>query len=160
MQDHSFSFIVDATPREVWAVFWGHRNRVVEHGDVRIEYLHWGDATGDGRIRQCRFRVPRYLLSGGVGQSWEWLTEVKPHESWRYDAIGKPPWSRSTGWIRLVDMGDGRAQVHFRETYEAFNPIVSVLLERRVHRFLSKDNDCFMKSVIENGVQAIRASQR
>ena len=51
MQDHSFSFVVDATPRDIWALFWGHRNRVVEHGDVRIEYLHWGDATGEGRVR-------------------------------------------------------------------------------------------------------------
>ena len=72
-----------ATPKELWTIFWQRRTRVVEHGDVRIEYLHWGDDTGEGRIRHCRFRVPRYLLSGGVGYSWEWLTEVKPDESWR-----------------------------------------------------------------------------
>ena len=46
MQDHSFSFEVGATPREIWTLFWGRHNRVVEHGDVRIEYLHWGDETG------------------------------------------------------------------------------------------------------------------
>ena len=88
MQDHSYSFEVGATPEEIWTLFWGHRQRVIEHGGVRIEYLHWGDDVGEGRIRHCHFRVPRYLLSGGVGRSWEWLTEVKPHESWRYDAIG------------------------------------------------------------------------
>ena len=64
MQDHAFAFDVDATREEIWRLFWGGRQRVIEHGDVRIEYLHWGDETGEGRIRHCRFRVPRYLLSG------------------------------------------------------------------------------------------------
>ena len=160
MQDHSFSFVVDATPREVWRIFWGHRDRVVEHGGVRIEYLYWGDATGDGRIRHCHFPVPRYLLSGGVGRSWEWLTEVKPYESWRYDSIGKPLWSRATGWIRLEDLHDGRTRVHFRETYEAFNPIVRALFERRVHRFISKDNNRFMQSAIEKGLKMMREVSR
>ena len=158
MQDHSYAFEVDATPQEIWALFWQRRARVVEHGDVRIEYLHWGDETGEGRIRHCHFPVPRYLLSGGVGRSWEWLTEVKPCESWRYDSVGKPLWSRATGWIRLEDLGGGRTRVHFRETYEAFNPILRALLERRVHRFISKDNDRFMKSAIEKGVAALRAA--
>jgi hypothetical protein len=35
-KDHSFSFVLDATPRDIWTLFWGHRNRVVEYGDVRI----------------------------------------------------------------------------------------------------------------------------
>jgi hypothetical protein len=160
MQDHSYSFEVDASPQEIWTLFWGRRSRVVEHGDVRIEYLHWGDETGEGRIRHCHFRVPRYLLSRGVGRSWEWLTEVKPYESWRYDAIGKPLWSRATGWTRLEDLGGGRTRVHFRETYEAFNPILRALLERRVHRFISKDNDRMMKSAIETGVAAMRAARQ
>jgi hypothetical protein len=159
MQDHSFAFEVDATPREIWTLFWQRRNRVVEHGDVRIEYLHWGDETGEGRIRHCHFRVPRYLLSGGVGRSWEWLTEVKPFESWRYDAIGKPLFSRATGWTRLEDLGGGRTRVHFRETYEAFNPILRALLERRVHAFISKDNDRIMQAAIEKGVGAMRAAR-
>jgi hypothetical protein len=81
---------------------------------------------------------------------------VKPYESWRYDAIGKPLWSRATGWTRLEGLGDGRTRVHFRETYEAFNPILRTLLERPVHRFISKDNDRFMQSAIEQGVQALR----
>ena len=147
-------------PREIWALFWQRRTRVVAHGDVRIEYLHWGDETGEGRIRHCQFRVPRYLLSGGVGRSWEWLTEVRPYESWRYDAIGKPLFSRATGWTRLEDLGDGRTRVHFRETYEAFNPVLRALLEQRVHRFISRDNDRIMKSAIEKGLGAMRQARQ
>ena len=71
------------------------------------------------------------LLSGGKAKSWEWVTEVKPPESWRYDAIGKPLWSCATGWTRFEDLGDGRTRVHFRETYHVFNPILRFLLERR-----------------------------
>lgn len=157
MQDHSFSFEVGGTPREIWSLLWGRKRRVIEHGDVRIEYLHWGDETGEGRIRHCEFRVPRYLLSGGVGRSWEWLTEVKPYESWRYDAVGKPLYSRATGWTRLEDLGGGRTRVHFRETYEAFNPVLRFLLERRVHRFISHDNDRIMQAAIEAGLAHARS---
>jgi hypothetical protein len=71
MQDHSFSFEGGGTPQEIWTLFWGHRQRIVQHGDMRIEYLHWGDEVGEGRIRHCHFRVPRYLLSGGIGRSRE-----------------------------------------------------------------------------------------
>ena len=49
-----------------------------------------GDEVGEGLVRHCHFRVPKWLLSGGVGQSWEWLTQVRPLESWKYDAVGKP----------------------------------------------------------------------
>jgi len=159
VQDHSYAFEVDASPPEVWGVFWSpkHAGQILEHGDVRIEILHPGDATGDGLVRHCRFRVPRYLLSGGVGLSWEWLSEVKPAESWRYDAVGKPLFSRATGWTRLEDLGDGRTRVHFRETYHVLNPILGALLERRVHRFISRDNDRLMKGAIERGVAALRA---
>ena len=81
---------------------------------------------------------------------------MKPYESWRYDAIGKPLWSRATGWMRLEDLGDGRTRLHFRETYEAFNPILRALLERRVHDFISKDNDRIMKAAIERALTAMR----
>jgi hypothetical protein len=158
MQDHRFSFEIDATPQEIWRVFWGKKTGdVIEHGDVRIEILHGGDSTGEGLIRHCYFRVPRYLLSAGVAQSWEWLTEVKPNESWRYDAVGKPLWSRASGWTRLEDLGDGRTRVHFRETYEVFNPILRLLLEKRVHHFISGDNDKIIKSSIEKGIELMRS---
>lgn len=29
----------------------------------------------------------------------------------------------------------------FRETYEVFNPLMRALFEKRVHAFISKDND-------------------
>lgn len=158
MREHAFQFEIDATPEELWAIFWGPRKRgqVVEHGDVRIEILHPGDETGEGLIRHCHFRVPRYLLSGGVARSWEWLTEVTPYKSWRYDAIGKPLWSRASGFTRLEALGDGRTRVHFRETYHVFHPLLRRLLERRVHAFISRDNDRLMKAALERGVEALR----
>lgn len=158
MQDHRFAFELEATPEEIWAVFWSPKTRgqLIEHGDVRIEILHPGDATGEGLVRHCHFRVPRYLLSGGIARSWEWLTEVRPCESWRYDAIGKPLFSRASGWTRLEAIGEGRTRVHFRETYHVFNPILRFLLERRVHRFISRDNDRMIKASIQQGVNALR----
>lgn len=161
MQTHRFSFEIDASPEEVWQVFHGPKPRVIEHGDVRIEILHPGDENGEGLVRHCHFRVPRYLLSGGVAKSWEWLTELDRPRSWRYDAIGKPLWSRATGVTELEDLGDGRTRVHFTETYHVFNPVVRALLERRVHRFISKDNDRLMQAGVEAGLQARRrASER
>ena len=161
MQEHTFSVDLDAPREEVWEMFWYRAPDRPQPRDVntRIEILHPGDEVGEGLIRHCHFPVPRYLFSGGVGRSWEWLTEVKPFESWRYDAIGKPLWSRATGWVRLEDLGDGRTRVHFRETYEAFNPLLRALLERRVHRFISRDNDRVMKAAIERGVQAMRRAR-
>ena len=67
VQDHRYSFEIDAAPEELWRLFWGRKKGdITEHGDVRIEILHPGDETGEGLIRHCHFRVPRYLLSGGV----------------------------------------------------------------------------------------------
>jgi hypothetical protein len=160
VQDHQYSFVIDAAPAEIWQLFWHRQVRNIQHGDVRIEILHPGDEVGNGLVRHCHFRVPRYLLSGGVGQSWEWLTEVKPHESWRYDAVGKPLWSRASGWTRLEDLGDGRTRVHFRETYEAFNPILRFFLERAVHRYISKDNDKHIKAAIDRGLDMMREAKR
>ena len=159
MQDERYSFEVDATPEEVWAVFFSPKTKgqVLEHGDVRIEILHPGDANGEGLVRYCHFRVPWYLLSGGIARSWEWLTEVEPGVSWRYDGIGKPLYSRATGRTRLEELGSGRSRVHFRESYHVFNPLLRLLLERAVHRYISKDNDRLIKSAIERGVRALRA---
>ena len=114
---------------------------------------------GEGLIRHCTFPVPRYLLSGGRGQSWEWLTEVRPHESWKYDAIGKPLWSRAEGRTRLEDLGGGRTRLHFAETYHAFNPVLRALLEARVHRFISADNDRLIEKSVNQGLAASRAAR-
>ncbi len=157
MQDHQFHVDVEGTPAEVWKLFWYRGPRPPTASGVTIEILHPGDEVGEGLIRHCTFRVPRYLLSGGVGRSWEWLTEVRPVESWKYDAIGKPLWSRAEGWTRLEDLGEGRTRIHFRETYEAFNPLARLLLEKRVHRFISKDNDRLIGEAINGGIAQLRA---
>ena len=158
MQKHYFSFEVDATQQEVWQVFHGPKPTVIEHGEVRIQILHPGADGGDGLVRHCEFRVPRYLLSGGRAKSWEWLTDFNPPKSWRYDAVGKPLWSTATGVTELEDLGDGRTRIHFTETYHVFNPIMRRILERRVHAFISDGNDRLMKAGLVAGLKALRRS--
>lgn len=158
VREHEFSFEVDATPDEVWQSLHPRLARgVIEHGNVRIEIVHPGDEHGLGLVRHCTFRVPRYLLSGGVGRSWEVVTESRPGEWSRYEAVGKPLWSRATGWHRIEPLTDGRTRVTFGETYEAFNPLARRLLEARVHRFISADNDRIVRRAVERGVAAQRA---
>ncbi len=130
--------------------------RTIRHGDVTIEILHEGDEHGCGLVRHCYFRVPKYLLTGGVAQSWEHVTEVVANESAKYYAIGKPLWSRAEGEHRLERLADGRTRVHFMERYHVYNPVMRRLLEARVHRFLSKDNDKLVKAGIEQGLAAAR----
>ena len=157
MQEHTYSIDVDGTPDEVWSLFWSHRSGSRTHGDVTIEILHPGDAEGEGLVRHCVFPVPRWLLSGGRGASWEWLTEVDRPRSWRYDAVGKPLWSKASGFTRLEDLGDGRTRIHFRETYHAFNPLSRALLERRVHNAISRSNDRTLASSINSGLAMLRS---
>ena len=160
MQDHRYSIEVDGTPEEVWGIFWAQRSGTRSHGDVTIEILHPGDEKGEGLVRHCTFPVPWWLLSNGRGVSWEWLTEVRPYESWRYDAVGKPLWSTATGWTRLEDLGGARTRVHFRETYHAFNPVLRALLEARVHQAISRSNDDQLAAAINAGIAAMRRSDR
>jgi hypothetical protein len=109
--------------------------------------------VGEGLVRHCTFPVPKFLLSGGVGQSWEWLTEVRYRESWRYDAVGKPLWSRAEGFTRLEALSEDRTRVHFRERYECFNPWMRRLgLERYVHSKISKDNDTIL-AALQGGIR-------
>jgi hypothetical protein len=164
MREHGFSFEIEASPMEVWKALHprlpatpaGERF-VIEHGDVRIEIVHPGDENGVGLVRQCTFRVPRYLCSRGVGRSWEVITDSRPGEYSRYEAVGKPLWSQATGWHQLDDLGGGRTRVTFGETYEAFNPLARRFLEARVHRFISADNDTLIRTAVERGVAARRA---
>ena len=166
MQEHGFSFEVDGTPMEVWRALHPRlpampdgQRRVIEHGDVRIEIVHPGDADGLGLVRQCWFRVPRYLLSGGVARSWEVITHSEPGAHSRYEAVGKPLWSEATGWHRLEPLGDARTRVTFGETYEALNPLARRFLEARVHRFISKDNDRLIRAAVGSGVARQRAKR-
>ena len=140
MQEHHLTFEVDATSKELWELFWASQRQNLDYEGVRIEILHPGDEIGNGLVRTAWFRVPRYLLSGGRAQSWEWITNVKPYESWRYE-----------------DIGGGRTRLHFEESYHVFNPVMRFLLERRVHRFISRDNDKRIREGIELGAQAIAA---
>ena len=153
MQEHHYEIEVDATPEEVWEVFWYRGPDKPKSELVTIDILHPGDEIGEGLVRHCTFPVPKVLGSGGVGNSWEWVTQVKPHESWRYDAIGKPLWSRAEGRQRLEDLGDGRTRVHFQEKYECFNPWMRRLgLERYVHDKISKDNDTIL-AALQGGIR-------
>lgn len=156
VQVHAYEVEVEGTPEEVWRVFWSQRSGKVTHGGVTIEILHPGDEDGNGLVRHCTFPVPRWLLSGGRGVSWEWLTEVRPPTSWRYDAVGKPLWSSATGHTRLEDLGEGRTRIHFEERYHAFNTVLRVLLERRVHEAISRSNDVTIASSISSGVRLMR----
>lgn len=156
MQVHDYEVEVEGTPEEVWRVFWSQRSGKITHGGVTIEILHPGDEVGNGLVRHCTFPVPRWLLSGGRGVSWEWLTEVRPYSSFRYDAVGKPLWSKATGLTELEDLGEGRTRVHFEERYHAFNPLLRALFERRVHAAISRDNDVSIASSLSNGVRIMR----
>lgn len=160
MQRHEYSIDINAPLDEVWELFWYRAPdrpqppppRPGEKIQTRINILHPGDDVGEGLVRHCTFPVPKWLLSGGEGNSWEWLTQVKYHDSWVYDAIGKPLWSKAHGETRLVALNENQTRIYFSETYTAFNPIMAKLFERRVHRSISRDNDAIL-AAIEGGIK-------
>ena len=159
MQKHSYAVIVDGTPAEVWQLFWyrGPRRptRRASRSRSCTPATPWVRGSSGTAPSGCR----KYLLTGGVGKSWEWLTEVEPPVSWKYDAVGKPLYPIAEGRTRLEDLGDGRTKIHFSETYHAFNPVLRALLERRVHRFISKDNDRLITTAINEGIRRLRAAR-
>ena len=86
MQSHTLEYIVDATPEQIWRTLHPPRPpsegpRVIEYAGGRIEIIQEGDETGKGLVRHCTFRVPRWLLSGGVGRSWECVIESRVRTS-------------------------------------------------------------------------------
>jgi len=154
MHEHHFSFEINGRREDVWAVLWGKQTGdVATMADLRVEILHGGDESGNGLIRHNHYPVPWYLLSRGKAQSWEWLTEVKLHDSWRYDAVCKPLWSKASGWMRLETLEDNRTRIHFRETYHVFNPILRFFFEKKLHKAISKDNRRKMRITIEQGLR-------
>lgn len=159
MQEHTYSFVANGSRQQIWDIFLAQHRRGVETDKVRIQILNQGDEDGNGMVRYCRFPVPRYLLSGGVAQSWEWITEAQAPVSWRYDAIGKPLWSRATGVTTLEELAVDRTKITFTESYEVFNPLLRALLERRVHHFLSKDNDIHYQASVERGLARLAAGE-
>jgi hypothetical protein len=85
---------------------------------------------------------------------------VTPKVSWKYNAVGRPLFSEAEGRTRLEDLGNGTTRVHFSETYHAFNPFTRALLEKRVHAFISKDNDRLIKDSLTKGVGYLRSPPR
>jgi hypothetical protein len=165
MQQREFSFEVQAPRRDVWSVLHPRfkpdpsgARRVLESGSVRIEIVSHGGEHGEGMVRTCTYRMPRWLLSGGVGRSWECVTEVQP-ERFRsaYEAVARHPWALARGWHRLDDLGEGRTLVCFGETYEMANWALRPLLEGRLHGFITRDNEQVMRSAVDAGVAAIAA---
>jgi hypothetical protein len=155
MQRHQVSFVVDAPPHRVWRLFHpkvppgAEVPRTFEHPGGSITILNDGDEVGQGLVRTCTFPVPRWLLSGGVARSWEVVTEVREGEYARYEAVGKPLWSKAEGWHTLEPLDDGtRTRLTFVETYHANNPVLRALFERRVHRFISRDNSRIYETVL------------
>jgi hypothetical protein len=165
MQQREFSFEVQAPRRDVWSVLHPRlrpdpsgARRVLESGSVRIEIVNHGDEHGEGLVRACTYRMPRWLLSDGVGRSWECVTEVQP-EQFRsaYEAVARHPWAFASGWHRLDDLGEERTLVCFGETYEMASRALRPLLEGRLHGFITRDNEKVMRSAVDAGVAAIAA---
>jgi hypothetical protein len=146
MHSYTVRFSIEAPPRKVWRVLHppappnGPRPRVIEFPGGRIEILNEGDEAGEGLVRTCVFKVPKYLLSGGKGRSWETVVEAKLNKLSRYVAVGKPLWSRTEGYHELQEQPDGTTVLTFHEAYHTFNPVMRFLLERRVHASISRDN--------------------
>ena len=147
MQEHTHELVVDAEVPRVWRALHPRRPEGtelpwrVEYPGGSIEVIVDGDEAGEGLVRLCTFRVPRYLLSGGLGRSFETIIEARMYELSRYSAVGKPLWSRAEGWHRLEEVGEGRTRLTFWERYAAFNPVLGRLFEARVHRFISRNNE-------------------
>ena len=144
--EHALELIVDAEVPKVWRALHRPRPAGTElpwrfaFPGGSIEVLLDGDEAGQGLVRRCTFRVPRYLLSGGVAQSFEAIVEARVDEISRYTAVGKPLWSEAEGWHRLEEVGEGRTRLTFWERYTALSPWGRVL-ERRVHAFVSAHNE-------------------
>jgi hypothetical protein len=151
----------------VWSLWFGsiptERSSepfVIEMENVRIEILHPGDAGHDGLVRHCYYPVPRYLLSGGIAESWELVSDIVVNESCRYRAITKPPFAVAEGRQWLEDLGDGRTRVHFCERYEITSSLLRPFLEAPVHRMISTNNDKVIEQGIRMGMKALRAAER
>jgi hypothetical protein len=142
-------------PTRCGTVIWKRTRVGIETDTVKIEIYHQGDEDGNGLVRHCQFPsrstcCPRGRPSRGSGS---------PRRDDRCRGA-TTPWASRCGpgpraWTRLEDLGDGRTRVYFRETYEAFNPVMRVLLEKRVHHFISKDNDRLIEASIVHSLKKL-----
>ena len=155
MQRHEVTFLVDAPPHTVWRILHPKTPpdaplpRTFEHPGGTITVLRDGDEDGAGLVRECTFPVPRWLLSGGVARSFEAVVEAKRNEFSRYEAVGKPLWSKAEGshTLEATDGGSG-TRLTFVESYAAYGRIVGPLFEARVHRFISRSNTRIIEEVL------------
>jgi hypothetical protein len=156
VQRHEVSFVVEAPHYKVWRMFHPKTPpgatvpRTLEHPNGTITILKDGDDDGTGLVRTATFPVPKWLLTGGRGESFEVVTEARKNEYARYEAVGKPLWSKVEGWHTLEPVGeDGNStKLTFVEIYEAKNPILRRLFERRVHHVISRDNTDTYETVL------------
>lgn len=155
MQRHEVAFTVDAPPHRVWRLFHPKTPpdaavpRTFEHPGGTITILRDGDEDGEGLVRTATFPVPRWLLSGGVARSFEVVVEARRNEYARYEAVGKPLWSKAEGWHTLEPVGGGEGtRLTFVETYHAYHPILRALFEARVHRFITSHNAATYERVL------------
>lgn len=155
MRRHEVVFVVEAPPHRVWRMFHPKTPegvtvpRTFEHPNGTITILKDGDEDGAGLVRTATFPVPKWLLTGGRAESFEVVTEAKKNEFARYEAVGKPLWSKVTGWHTLEPVDNGEAtRLTFVENYEAKNPILRWLFEKRVHDFISHDNTNTYETVL------------
>lgn len=147
MQRHEVTFEVGAPPHRVWRLLHPKVRpddvvpRTIEYPGGTITILKEGDEDGAGLVRTATFPVPRWLLSGGRGRSFEVVVDARRNEFARYHAEGKPLWSHADGGHTLepIDGGEG-TRLTFDETYEAHNRLLARLFERRVHHHISERN--------------------
>src|SRR5205085_196107 len=69
LQEHSFSIDVDASPEEVWEVFWYRGNDRPKNKIGTIDILHPGDEVGNGLVHNRLSRDNDTLLAaieGGI----------------------------------------------------------------------------------------------
>lgn len=156
MQRHEVVFTIDAPHYRVWRLLHPKTPpdamvpRTFTHPGGSITILRDGDDDGAGLVRTATFGVPRYLLSGGMARSWEVVTEARKNEFARYEAVGKPLWSKAEGWHTLEPLAGERTRLTFVETYHAYSPVLRPLFEARVHRFISRHNDSVYEQVLGN----------
>ena len=155
MQRHHATFDVDAPPHRVWRLFHpkpppdAELPRTIEHSGGSITILREVDEHDAGLVRECTFPVPKWLLSGGWARSFESITAARKNEFATYEAVGKPLWSKATGTHTLTPIEGGDAtRLEFVETYHAHNPVLRVLFEARVHRFITAGNADIYETVL------------
>jgi hypothetical protein len=154
MQRFETVFDVAASPARVWGLLHSPpppdapSPRLVTYPGGWMKILLEGDQHGQGMVRTCEFGVPRYLMSKGKAHSWEIVTEVNPGTSASYQGIGKPLWSKAAGSHTLEALPDGGTRLTFVETYHVHSALIRVLLEKRVHRYISRDNHELYKKIL------------